>query len=194
MSLRLGLVRDGMEMDRSHLKLLPASKFENNATICEIYLKYNAALYRYLEQRLEEKEDIDDIAQEVYLRLIKYKNLDETKICLTLLRTIASNLLKDRARRQSVRATKAHISIDDVNIESSMASPEETLKSKEAIDAFKTVYKSLNKDCQRVYKFHRFKGYTYEKIAKKMGISKSMVQKHISHALFKLGKKFESLA
>lgn len=164
----------------------------DHGIINDIYSKYNKGLYRFLRRRLNSKDDVDDVAQEVYLRLVRHRNPEDIKPSLALLCTIAANLLKDRYRRMKVRSMHTHTSISDTDIESPDASPEDVVKSKEGLKYFQTVYRSLNKECRQAFMLHRFKGYTYDEIAREMGISKSMVQKHISYVLFQLGKKFES--
>ena len=166
---------------------------EGDGIVNEIYRKFNKGLHRFLKRRLDSEDDVEDVAQEVYLRLIRYRKLDEIKPSLTLLCTIAANLLKDRYRRIRVRNIHPHISMSDTEeVASPEASPEEVVKSKEGLKYFQTVYRSLSDDCRQAFMLHRFKGYTYEEIARTLGISKSMVQKHISRVLFQLGKKFEN--
>lgn len=160
--------------------------------INDIYNRYNRGLCRFLKRRLDSKDDVEDVAQEVYLRLIRHRKLEDIRPSLALLCTIAANLLKDRDRRMKVRSIHPHMSIGETDVESSDASPEDIVKSREGIEYFETVYRSLNKNCRQAFMLHRFKGYTYGEIAREMGISKSMVQKHISYVLFQLGKKFES--
>jgi RNA polymerase sigma factor (sigma-70 family) len=169
------------------------TELDRDGIIRSIHRKYHTRLQRYLERRLSSGADVADVSQDVYLRLIRHPRLGELEPSLALLCTIAANLIKDRFRRQNVRSDHAHISLDDVQIESQTPSPEEMVRSKEGVDAIRSVFSALNKDTRRVFALHRFEDHTYAEIAKIMGISKSMVQKHISQALFQLGKKFEKI-
>ena len=169
------------------------TRLYENRIIKEVYKKYNDSLQRYLSRRLDSQQDVDDVSQEVYLRLIKHRNIEKLTITLQLLCTIATNIIKDRIRRQKVRLANSHVSLTDIDVKSSASTPEEIMRSQEYVQTFKSVYISLNKNSRRAFSLHRFKGCTYAEIAKKMGISKSMVQKHISNVLFQMGKKFERL-
>ena len=166
-----------------------ASMDESKGTIISIYIKYNQWLRGYLARHMGSHQDVDDMAQEVYLRLIQQHRRKKQKASYALIRTIASNLLKDRFRREYARRMKAHVSADDVNLTSPDVSPEQIVLSKEVSDLLAKVFESLNKNSQRAFLLHRLKGYTYAEIASEMGISKAMVQKHISHVLLKLDKK-----
>jgi len=180
---RTGATNQGASCDRN-----PG----DHGIINDIYSKYNKGLYRFLRRRLNSKDDMDDVAQEVYLRLVRHRNPEDIKPSLALLCTIAANLLKDRYRRMKVRSMHSHMPIGDTDIESPDASPEDVVKSKEGLKYFQSVYRSLNKECRQAFMLHRFKGYTYDEIAGEMGISRSMVLKHISYVLSQMGKKFES--
>ena len=143
------------------------SAFERAMTVNGIYKKYNTGLRKYLERRLPSPEDVDVIVQEVYIRLIRHSKLDGLEPSLPLLCTIASNLIKDRIRKKGAGARYMHVPLDEVEIKSKMASPEEMVMSNEGIAKFKLFFKTLNKDCQRVFILHRLKGFTYEEISEK---------------------------
>ncbi|MBW2366561.1 MAG: sigma-70 family RNA polymerase sigma factor [Deltaproteobacteria bacterium] len=174
--------------DYNHSRL---SVQEVNRIIVEIYTKYNTGLQNYVRNRLSRKEDTNDIVQDVYLRLIQNPKLDTLKPSLELLCTIAANIMKDRYRRESVRKQDKHIPLDDIELASPPASPEQILRSKEGAAGFSQVIESLNPKCRRAFSLHRFKGLTYNEIAREMGISRSMVRKHISYVLKRLHKKAE---
>jgi len=169
----------------------PITDSEVERIVSDIYQRYNTGLTCFLNRRLDSKEDVDDVSQEVYLRLIRYLKLKELKPSLSLLFAIASNLLKDRFRRQKVHEKEAHISIEDIDIAAPELSPEQLVQSKESIELFESVVKELNKNSRRAFILNRFKGLTYEQVARKMGISRSMVKKHIAHVLVVLRKEFE---
>lgn len=179
-----------LEHSEAHdLELSLESMDETKGTIIQIYNKYNLWLRGYLARHMASQQDVDDMAQEVYLRLIKQHRRKKQKASYALIRTIATNLLKDRFRREYARKMKAHVSADDVNLISPDISPEQFVLSQEVSKMLAKTFESLNKNSQRAFLLHRLKGYTYEEIASEMGISKAMVQKHISHVLLKLEKK-----
>ena len=183
-------------MKRASAKVIPVAfqapttvDMEFDDAIVAIYEKYNTGLQTYLRRHLNSKEDIEDVSQEVYLRLIKLNERNEIDASLALLCKIASNLIIDRFRSQRIRQTHAHAPIDECELKSPDASPEEVVKSREWMVVLRDTLYSLNEDCRTAFILHRFKGLTYRQIAKKMGISKGMVSKHISYVLLKLDKK-----
>ena len=63
---------------------------------------------------------------------------------------------------------------------------------KEGVEVIRRAFKSLNKKSRQAMILHRFRGLTYEKIGKEMGISISMVRKHIVRALHHISKEIEN--
>ena len=181
-----------MVINTKQLKIETSSEpvLETNGKIITIYNTYHLRLKRYIATRLKSQEDVDDIAQEVYLRLIRNYNVTDLQPSLALLCKIASNIIIDRFRRDITRASAAHVDLEAVELESFNASPEKTLQAKEELDQFAAEFKKLNKVSQKVFVLHRFRGLTYDEIAQQMGISKSMVYKHLSAVMLHMAKVF----
>jgi len=153
-----------------------------------VYAASNKALNRYLSRRLNSREDIEDVAQEVYLRFVQHYK-PRKKSPMGFLYKIASNLVKDHFRRQTTRHADAHINHEDVELASPMASPEQILRSRQGIEAFNKVLETLNPTMRRVFLLHRFCGLTHAEIAYEMEISKNVVHNHIYQALLQFRKK-----
>ena len=172
------------------IAFLPNSAMEANKIVTEVYNRHNNALRAFLFCKLKSRE-IDDIAQEVYLQLARHPRLNELRLNFALLCKIASDIVKDRYRKQRARKKEAHICLDDLEIMSPALSPEQMLESKEVVSVIKKALESLNGKSRRVIILHRFKNLTYEKIGKEMGISISMVRKHVLQALQHISKEVE---
>ena len=169
---------------------LPNSAISANRTVVAAYSRHNKALRAFLKCRLK-SSDIDDVAQEVYLRLVRHPRLDEMEVRFSLLCKMASDIIKDRYRKQSVRKEKDHISFDEYGTISPVLSPEQMLESKEGVSVIKNAIKSLNRKSRKAIILHRFRDMTYKQIGMEMDISISMVRKHILHALQHITIKIE---
>ena len=167
-----------------------SANMANDAAINGIYERYDDRLRRFLEGKLDSPEDREDVAQEVYLRLIRDSRLHEREVSFSFICTIASNIIKDRFRRQQVRKMNAHVSLNDLKLKSPELTPEEWVQSEQGMDMFRNVYKSLGKANQRAFTLHRFVGLTYAEIANEMGISKRTVCKYISESILKFREQY----
>ena len=124
---------------------------EVNRTITEIYEKYDSWLERFLFGRLNSMEAIEDVKQEVYLRLVKYPDARKLRLSLSLLRTIASNILVDRFRAQRERLLRVHVSADDVELRAPDPLPDEVLLSKEGVDKMTRIFEVLTDNCRKAF-------------------------------------------
>jgi RNA polymerase sigma factor (sigma-70 family) len=159
--------------------------------ISALYEEYNDRLHHYIRRLMDPDEDADDVAHEVYLRLIRHRKNHDLKPSFALIRTIATNILTDRFRKRRSQSADKHIPLEKVDLVSPQSSPEEIAWSREALGMIKTVFDGLSKKTREAFVLHRFGGLTYEQIAEEMGISRSMVQRHISSVLLELDDKFE---
>jgi RNA polymerase sigma factor (sigma-70 family) len=175
---------------QENIAFLPNSAMEANKIVNDVYRRHDKALRAFLVCKLKSKE-IEDITQEVYLRLVRHPHLNELELNFGLLCKIASDIVKDQYRKQNVRKEKAHICLDNLEIRSTEFSPEQMVESKEGVSVIKAAIESLDGKSRQSIIFYCFGNLTYEKIGKEMGISISMVRKHILHALQHISKEVE---
>jgi RNA polymerase sigma factor (sigma-70 family) len=167
------------------------SETSSGSPMRAIYDKHNVDLRAFVARKLNGSGDADDVTQEVWLRLVRHQKLNGREPSFGFLCTIASNVIIDRYRKGQVRQTDAHFPLDEDAVASPAQSPEYDLRSKEGVEVIRRAFKSLNKKSRQAMILHRFRGLTYEKIGKEMGISISMVRKHIVNALHHLSKEIE---
>ena len=175
-----------------HTDKIPDAKSGSSGKFVEsIFRQYNNALRKYLMQRLGCQEDVDEIAQEVFLRLLRYNKIEKLKNPKAFVFQIAVNLLKDRASSKYMRLLNRHVSISDVDLVSTSPSPESLLESKEAVTRIYRVLENVKPEARRVFILHRFKGLTYNKIASEVGISKRRVKYHLHCVMIQFREAFE---
>ncbi|MBW2366355.1 MAG: sigma-70 family RNA polymerase sigma factor [Deltaproteobacteria bacterium] len=164
---------------------------ETSDAFGDTFKKFNGSLHKFLSHHLDSKEEVDDLSQDVYLRVVQHLRPDK-KTSWTYLKTIAINLLNDRFRLRKARESYPIFSIDDMDqfeVASEAASPEQILQAKQLFLMFRQVVENLKPNSRRAFMLHRVRGLTYKEIAQEMGISRSMVKKHICHVILELRKK-----
>src|SRR5258706_7059828 len=81
----------------------------------ELAARYRLPLRRFFERRLRNSPDPDDLVQEVFVRLVRRGNMGAIQHLDGYVFQVAANVLRDHARRWSIRAEEAHhAQIDDV--------------------------------------------------------------------------------
>lgn len=99
---------------------------------------------------------------------------------------IARNVLIDRGRRQ-----KREAALFDWGLQGEIATrhdldPERIIAGEQALMRALAAIEALPPRCREAFKLHRFEGLHYVAIAHRMGISASMVEKHIAEAMLHL--------
>ncbi|MCG8506425.1 MAG: sigma-70 family RNA polymerase sigma factor [Sphingomonadales bacterium] len=165
----------------------------SDPALVSIIEKYDAALMRFLSRRLRNPADAAEAAQEVYLRLHRYKRQANVEKPEAFLFTIAANLLRDLHRQGVSRSANGHISIDLVEPEAQCSSPEQQVQSRQALEVFSAALTELNPNTRRAFVLHRFSDLTYKQIAAEMGVSVAMIEHHIMRALSHLRKRMRKV-
>ena len=109
-----------------------------------------------------------------------------------LLFVIARNLQLDRWK--SVGRERARLSADDVRdldagpraVSCEIPPADQRLIGRQDLAAAEAVIRSLPQKTRDAFLLHRFKAQTYRQIADRLGVSVSMVEKHIAEALRQL--------
>jgi RNA polymerase sigma factor (sigma-70 family) len=158
----------------------------------ELYQDAHGDLRRFLLAKLPNADDVDEVAQECYLRIFRYVKFMSVENSRAFLFTIATNLLTDRARQQS-RLTKyqaqmgkpIYISSAE-DAPSGQPSPESCAARKQELDLVFEAIEGLTPKCRQALVMQRFGGMSHQQIADVLNVSKSMVEKYIAQAMLHL--------
>lgn len=182
-----------MDKALTHDRGLLDERAHSGVCIHDVIRSHHDALIRFLRRRLSVADDANDIAQEAYIRMMKYEGSQEIQSPSALLYRIAVNVANDHGRAAQVRAATRHVQIDDVDLVSEAPSPERDLTARQALDQLLDVIERLPPKCKQVFLLSRVNGMTYPQIAAHCGISVKMVEKQISRALAACLKKVGGL-
>lgn len=163
-----------------------------------IFARQNAAiaalrhdLIAYLQRR-DRAGDAEDVAQEAFARFHRAGHDLAAPDARPLLFVIARNLQLDRwkasgrerARRRADDVHDLDSGPDAIPCESPPA--DQRLIGRQDLAAAEAVIRALPTKTREAFLLHRFKGQTYRQIAERLGVSVSMVEKHIAEALRQL--------
>ncbi len=151
--------------------------------VADVIREHHDALIRFLRRRLSIAEDAYDIAQETYIRMMKYEGSSEIKSPSAMLYRIAVNVANDHGRAALSRLSSSHSPIDDFELESELPSAERNVTGRQDLELLLHAIEELPPKCKQVFLLSRVNGMTYPEIARHCGISVKMVEKQISRAL-----------
>ena len=155
-------------------------------------VEHQGRLYRYLRRRLHNEQDAQDLAQEVFLRLLRVTRADLVADPQAYLYRVARNLVYE----QNCRIPPANNCADDTELAKLVdpqLSPETAADRATSAALIERVMSELSPRNQAILLLFCQRGLSQREIADQVGLSKSMVQKCLSQALTHCRKRLRSL-
>lgn len=141
----------------------------------------------FLTKRLKCAEAAADLTHETYLRLYQHSrgadySHDNAR---ALAFHIAMNLAVDYQRKASVRSRYLADEGGDISEvpASRQSQPEHVLIARQRLDVLRCALDELSPECRTVFLLHGVEGLKYAEIAARLGISVSMVGRHLAQAM-----------
>lgn len=142
-------------------------------------------LRNFIRASVSSDEEASDLAQESYLRLIRYGGTHKVRDGERLLYRIARNLLADGFRRRAARPEEV-VEPERIARESAPVSdlqPRRVAEARERIHLVEEAILAMPERCREVFLLNRFGGLSYSRIAERLSISQSTVEKHMARAI-----------
>ena len=154
-----------------------------SAGIERLLTEHRDMLYRFLSTKVRDPEDRKDIAQDVFIRVMRGGDIENIENPQAYLLHIAKNLIRDRARQDRSRQVQDHRPAEDLSLRDPFPGPERLALDREALALLKSAILSLPPRRRAAFLLSRVDGLSYKEIAHKLGISQKAVEQHISNAL-----------
>ena len=160
----------------------------NNSVVSESFVKNASFLHRFLGRFLSNKQDIEDVAQEAYLRAYvaeQSKDIDHPK---ALIFTVAKNLAINKLKQKSSQITQYLDEIETVDNSSVDSSADELNEAKQVFQIYCGAVLTLKDKAREVFLLRKVHGLSHKEIANKMGISVSSTEKYLRQAVIQVNK------
>jgi RNA polymerase sigma factor (sigma-70 family) len=161
---------------------------EETGALLRAYLERRGDLRRFFLARLGGDADVEDLVQELYLKVV---DLDGRAVRnpASFLYSMASSLMLDRmrqSRRAGVRdfvwRSTTQTFVGSVEIADG-PDAEATVIARQRLERLNTALQALSPKTQSVFRAHKFEGLSYVETAKRLGMSRKAVEKHMGLAL-----------
>ncbi|MCF5548398.1 RNA polymerase sigma factor [Pseudomonas salomonii] len=146
---------------------------------------FYADILHFLRKRTDNASDAADMTQDVFTQWLDYRDRAKVEQPRAFLFQMARNLLRDHWRKQKVRQS-AHSEPaegDTEPVTDAQNDPMAAAQRLQRLEQLKEVLAELSPRRREALMLHRFEGLSQAQIAERMGISTSMVEKHIAFAL-----------
>ncbi len=148
----------------------------------KVVLRFRSPLAGFFFKRVPDKTLVDDLVQEVFMRLIRRKSDEPIEKLEQYIFQTAANVLRDHARRQAVRQTGAHESFDEAVHPGSDISPERVIEGREQLALLTAAIKEMPERTRDIFVLRVLEKKKCAEVAQMMGLSTRAVEKHMVKA------------
>jgi RNA polymerase sigma-70 factor (ECF subfamily) len=160
------------------------SDHETKNRLADWFRQWRGPLRKYLRtRRTVPAADLEDIAQEVFVRLMRYERTELVEHPQAYLYKMASNVAAEWAIRS--RYSRPHAS-DWLAALTAADDPERSLSREQAEGAVLRAIETLTPQQRRMLKLHYFEGLGYAQIAEALGATHRTVKRVLTRSYGKL--------
>ena len=153
-------------------------------------LSHEAELTMFLYKRWSHRDEVKDLRQEIYARLLKYAQALDSEPANTraLIFSTARNLMIDRIRRLQVVSFENMMDFESLNVIDSEPGPDRQLEHRTELLALKNAMDNLPDRTRAVIYLRRVEGISQKETAKRLNISEPTVERHLAKGVRKLAE------
>ncbi len=148
--------------------------------------RYYTPLVSFFRKRTRNAAEVQDLVQQVFLRLAQYRELEEIRNPDGYIFQTAANTLKDHLRNAAVRDRFSQEQLNGSDAAASYFSPERVLQGRESVARIAEILRELPERTRDIFMLRCFEGLRHNEIARLQGISVRAVEKHVAKALARL--------
>ncbi|HEY4125833.1 MAG TPA: RNA polymerase sigma factor [Rhizomicrobium sp.] len=149
-------------------------------------LPLEAALMQFLRRSWHNKAEIDDLRQEVYVRVCEAARKEIPHPAKPFVFAVARNLLVDRVRREHVVSIETMSDLDTLGIAVEEPGPDRNAIAHQELRRLQGALDQLPQRCREAVLLRKIEGLSYREIAQRMGISEDTVSEHLSKGMYAL--------
>ncbi|HEY6455013.1 MAG TPA: RNA polymerase sigma factor [Steroidobacteraceae bacterium] len=167
------------------------SKTQKNF-VADVAVKHGQRLRRFLAARLRNTSDTADLAQEVFLRLLRVERFEQIRSPEAYLLTIASHVI----HQHSLTSANSPATLDsfDALLDEHLVTdsdPAAQVHLERRLEALDQALARLPARTRAVFVLQRRDGYTLAEIGALLEISRSAVKKHLAKALAQCSRQLD---
>lgn len=157
---------------------------DNQNFVAGIAAKYGGRLRRFLRLKLGNTSDVPDLAQEVFLRLLRVQNHEEIRSPEAYLFTIASHVVQQHYEKQvSAPASLDWVEEFSDNGGTASGDPPAHTEMRQRMEYLERALDQLPPRVAMALVMHRMIGHTIPEIARELGVAEITVKKYLAKAL-----------
>ena len=156
----------------------------NKNFVATIAARYGTRLRRFLAVRLRNADDVPDLAQEVFLRLLRVEGYESIRSPEAYLFTIASHVIHQHAVRRSSEPVSVDITemVSELRTSTDDDPPDQAAQAQQ-IDELERILGYLPVRVATALVLHRVAGYSVQEVGDELGVSRETAKKYLARAV-----------
>jgi RNA polymerase sigma-70 factor (ECF subfamily) len=154
-----------------------------NESVLQAYTSHKSSLKRFIGRFMRSSADIDDIAQEAFLRAYVVERSRPIEQPKSFLFRIAKHLALSQLTRKARQITDYMEDSEDSTVVWTECSAEDEISARQTLGLHCEAVAELAPQCREVYLLRKVHGLSHKEIAAQMGIAVSTVEKHLMKAV-----------
>ncbi len=149
-------------------------------------LPLEAMLMQYLRHNWRDPSEVEDLRQEVYIRVCQAAKKEFPHPAKAFVFTTARNLLIDRARKSNVVPIEAVSDLDSLGIAMDAPGPDRSAIARDELRKLQDALDQLPPRQREVMILGRIEGLTGREIAERLGLAETTVSEHLAKGMHAL--------
>lgn len=158
---------------------LNKQKSHRISAVTAAFLEHQSFLKKFLSRYLYNRQDIEDVAQETYLRAYQAEQDKDIEQPKAFLFRIARNIALTSLTKKSNQITDYIADLDDSLVIDTEATAENEVEARQNLGIYCEAVAALPEQCRRVFLLRKVHGLSHKEISERMQLSVSSVEKHL---------------
>jgi RNA polymerase sigma factor (sigma-70 family) len=149
-----------------------------------LFNRYRGPLNRYLGGLVRSTEDVAELVQETYFRVMRHtETMKFEAVARSYLFHTATNVAREYYRRRFRRHANQHVDLGEADCVPDEVAPEKHAVLEDALARLKVEVKEMPAELRDILILHRFQHRTHVEIAQLLGVSVRTVERRINRAI-----------
>jgi RNA polymerase sigma-70 factor (ECF subfamily) len=181
-----------LKVTKSNSDLILLIQKDDQVAFYNLYERYCRRLYGFVFRYIKQKEDAEEIVQEVFVKIWESRNkIDAYSSLESFLFTIAYNITISLLRKRT-REKKYLEHLQSLQHLDDLPDLIDEIHFNELNDRVQVLLNELTPRQKEIYQLSREEGLSHDEIAKKLDISVNTVKKHMANTLAFLKSQIDS--
>ena len=162
----------------------------NNELISNYYARHRGEIIDFITVRVADADEAEDMVQDLFLRLLRSRQLITPITLPCLVYTMARHSIADYYRRRRVREEFEHYLIKNTD---SIWEMESIISARMLMERMERTLARLPEACGRIYRLHIYDGLKVSDIAQQLALPYKQVENRLGQARKAVRQQFTSL-